>query len=168
MENNRDDPLPTIFNLIVKQQRVSEQTNRLMEGIMTDVSKVRDQSEKLAILINRVETIERSIADMAKLRNDCITSMTEKIKMLDEKREQNKDRISMLEQQFNRQMGEIRSDYMKDLDKQIDPVEAVISDLREKVAFNAGKYGGIVALVISLIMMLVQWVITHSAGGVKP
>jgi DNA anti-recombination protein RmuC len=168
MDDRETNPLPTIFNLIVKQQAVSEQTNRLVEGIMNDVSKVREQSEKLAILMNRVENMERSVTELAKLRNDCISAVTDQIKALDQKREENKDRIARVEQQFNRDLSELRSDYMKDLDKQMNPVETIISELREKIAFNAGKYGGAVALVISLVMMLIQWTISHPPGGAKP
>lgn len=166
--DDRENPLPTIFNLIVKQQAVSEQTNRLVEGIMNDVSKVREQSERLAILVNRVETMERAVAELAKLRNDCVAGLTEQIKSLDQKREENKDRIAKVEQRISREISELRSDYMKDLDNQMNPVEAVISELREKVALNAGKYGGAVALVISLVMMLIQWVMSHPPNGAKP
>lgn len=166
--DDRENPLPTIFNLIVKQQAVSEQTNRLVEGIMNDVSKVREQSERLAILVNRVETMERAVAELSKLRNDCVSGLTEQIKSLDQKREENKDRITQVEQRIGREISQLRSDYMKDLDNQMNPVEAVISELREKVALNAGKYGGAVALVISLVMMLIQWVMSHPPTGAKP
>jgi hypothetical protein len=37
--------------------------------------------------------------------------------------------------------------------------------MREKIAFSSGKYGGMVAFVVSLISMLIQWVIHHGQQG---
>lgn len=173
------DPLPTIFQLLVKQQRVSEQTNRLVESMVSDVGKAREQSERIAILANRVDTLERSAMEIERKRTECIASVVEQFRDLDSKREQNKDRIAQVEQDLTRQILALKSEFARELqrsdeelrdrvEESVNPVESVISELREKIAFNAGKYGGIVALVISILMMLIQWVITHPAGGAKP
>lgn len=166
------DPLPTIFNLLVKQQRVSEQTNRLIESMVSDVSKAREQSERLAILANRVENLERSSIEFDRRRTDCMASVVDQFRSLEAKREQNKDRIALLEQELTRQVLALKSEFTEKLqrsdeelrdkvDESVNPVESIVSELREKIAFNAGKYGGIVALVISILMMLIQWVISH-------
>lgn len=166
------DPLPTIFQLLVKQQRVSEQTNRLVESMVSDVSKAREQSEKIAILSNRVENLERSMLDFDRRRTQCIASLVEQFRDLEMKREQNKDRICQVEQELTRQLLACKSDLAKEIqrsdeelrdrvDESVNPVEKIISELREKIAFNAGKYGAMVALVISILMMLIQWVINH-------
>lgn len=172
LEVSERDRLLTIFSLLVKQQRVSEQTNRLIKSMVSDVSKAREQSEKLAILANRVENLERASMEFERRRNDCIASVLEQFRAVEIKREENKDRIAQLERDLSRQIGSLKAEFAKELqrsdeelrdklDESVNPVESLVSELREKIAFNAGKYGGIVALVISLLMMLVQWVITH-------
>lgn len=168
------DPLPTIFQLLIKQQRVSEQTNRLIESMVSDVSKAREQSERLAILVNRVENIEKSQIEFDRRRVECVASVVDQFRDLDAKREANKDRIAQVEQELMKQISTMRSEIQKELqrsdeelrdkvEESVNPVERVISELREKIAFNAGKYGGIVALVISLLMMLMQYALTHPA-----
>jgi len=176
---NEKDPLPTIFQLLVKQQRVSEQTNRLVESMVNDVSKAREQSEKIAILVNRVENLERSALEFDRRRTECVASVVEQFRDLEAKREQNKDRIAQLEQELTRQISSLKAEIGKEIQRSdeelrhgveeaVRPIQKDVSDLREKIAYNGGKYGGIVALVISLIMMLIQWVISHPTHILKP
>lgn len=173
------DPLPTIFQLLIKQQRVSEQTNRLIESMVGDVSKAREQSERLAILINRVENLERGQVDFERRRTECMASVVEQFRDLDGKREQNKDKISQVEQSLLQQIATLKAEMQKDLkrsdeelrervDQTVDPVEKLIGEMREKIAFSAGKYGGLVALIISLVAMLLQYVLTHPIPSPKP
>lgn len=172
LEVSERDPLPTIFSLLVKQQRVSEQTNRLIESMVSDVGKAREQSEKLAILANRVENLERACMEFERRRTECIASVLDQFRAAEIKREENKDRIAQLERDLSRQMGSLKSEFAKELqrvdeemrdrlDDSVNPVETLVSELREKIAFNAGKYGGMAALIVSLVMMLIQWVMTH-------
>jgi len=171
---NEKDPLPHIFQLLLKQQRVSEQTQRLVESMVGDVSKAREQSEKIAIMANRIETLERSAVDFDRKRVECIASMVEQFRDLEGKREQNKDRINQVEQEMFRQIAQAKSELTKEMARSeeelrhsiedaVDPLEKDMAGLREKIAHIAGKYGGIVALVISIVMMIVQWVISHPA-----
>lgn len=170
--NSDSAAIQTLFQLIVKQQQVSEQTNRLVQDMLADVRGAQSLGERIAILINRVETLERG-------RTECMASVMAQLRDLDSKRELNKDRIAQVEQSLTQQVASLRSDLQKDLqrsdeelrdrlDDSVNPVEKVISELREKIAFNAGKYGGLVALIISVLMMLVQWVLTHGAHSTKP
>ena len=83
-----------------------------------------------------------------------------------------KDRIALVEQELTKQISTLKNEMRQELrrsdeelrdklDESVDPVESIVSELREKIAFNAGKYGGLVALVISLLMMLVQYILNH-------
>ena len=170
--NSDSAAIQTLFQLIVKQQQVSEQTNRLVQDMLADVRGAQSLGERIAILINRVETLELG-------RTDCMASLMAQLRDMDSKRELNKYRIAQVEQSLTQQVASLRSDLQKDLqrsdeelrdrlDDSVNPVEKVISELREKIAFNAGKYGGLVALIISVLMMLVQWVLTHGAHSTKP
>jgi hypothetical protein len=164
--------LQTIFELALKQQAVSEQTNRLVQSMLDDVRGAQQIGEKIAILINRVETIERS-------HNECIVSITGQLRDLELKREQNKDRIAKLEQDLTCQMMDSRTEFTREikrldeglrnrLDESVNPMEKIIAELREKIAYSAGKYGAGVALIISLLMMLLQYILTHPISTPKP
>lgn len=50
------DILPTILTLLTKQQRITEHTSRLVENMVVDVSRFREQSERLAIITNKLDT----------------------------------------------------------------------------------------------------------------
>lgn len=165
---NSDPAIQTLFQLALKQQAVGEQTNRLMQSMLDDIRGVQQSGEKLAILANRIETIERSCGE-------CKGSMLAQVRELDLKREANKDRISQVEQSYLQQVSALRSELHRELqqadeqlrnklDSSVGTVERVISELREKVAFNAGKFGGIVALVISIVAMLLQYVLSHPSS----
>lgn len=165
VKSDGDSAIQTLFELAVKQQTVSEQTNRLVQSMLDDVRGAQQLGERLAILINRVETLERG-------RTECMSSVMAQLRDLDLKREQNKDKINQVEQDLSRQLSTLKTELHMELkrsdeelrdkvDETVDPVERVIGEMREKIAFNAGKYGGAVALIISLLMMLVQYVLTH-------
>ena len=148
----------------MKQQKVSEQTNQLVESMLQDVRKAREQSERLAILANRVETLERAQTDWDRKRTECMVSVNEQLRDLEVKREQNKDKIYELEQSLLNRLSTLKSEVHSDLKSAVDPVGSVVGELREKIAFSAGKYGAVVALVISMVMMLVQYLLTHHTG----
>jgi len=165
---NSDPAIQTLFQLALKQQAVGEQTNRLIQSMLDDIRGVQQSGEKLAILANRIETIERSCGE-------CKGSTLAQVRELDLKREANKDRISQVEQSCLQQVSALRSELHRGLqqadeqlrnklDSSVGTVERVISELREKVAFNAGKFGGIVALVISIVAMLLQYVLSHPSS----
>lgn len=151
-----DETLQAIYQLLLKQQKLAEDTARLVDALVSDVGRTRDHSERLAIVMNRVDSIERMTAEWDRKRSECSSSVIQQIQQLETKREATKDRISQIELDLQRRMSD-----------SINPVEKAISELREKIAFNAGKYGGIVALIISVLMMLVQWVIGHGTHPTK-
>lgn len=163
--NSDSAAIQTLFQLIVKQQQVSEQTNRLVQDMLTDVRGAQNLGEKLAILSNRVENLERG-------RTECMGSVMAQLRDLDSKRELNKDRIAQVEQSCLQKLSSLKADLQRELqqsdeelrervDQTVDPVEKLIGEMREKIAFNAGKYGGIVALVISLVTLLLQYILNH-------
>lgn len=170
--NSDSAAIQTLFQLIVKQQQVSEQTNRLVQDMLSDIRGAQNLGEKIAILINRVETLERG-------RTECMGSVMAQLRDLDSKRELNKDRIAQVEQLCVQQVATLKAEMQKDLkrsdeelrervDQTVDPVEKLIGEMREKIAFSAGKYGGLVALIISLVAMLLQYVLTHPIPSPKP
>jgi len=86
--------------------------------------------------------------------------------MADEKRERNKDKIIEISQQFSDQCIQIREQFSakiqvieKDCSEKIRGLESQITTTREKVAYSAGGYGAIAAILASLISFLLQHLI---------
>ena len=148
------DVLPTILNLLVKQQRLSENTSRLVESMIADVGRFREQSERLAIVSNRLDTLEMAVSEYDRRRIDCIQQVTEQFRQSEIKREQNKDRTVALEQALANQVLTLRNDLtarlrdqekdlLEKIDEKHDETVEILTTVREKVASLAGKYGEI-------------------------
>jgi len=160
------DVLPAIFQLLKEQQRVSERTGELVESIVRDISRLREQSERVAILMNRMDAIENAMADFDEKRMACLENVAESFRMAEDKRERNKDKIVELGQKFSDQCAQIREQFStkiqgieKDCSEKIRGLESQITTTREKVAYSAGGYGAIAAILASLISFLLQHLI---------
>lgn len=168
MPNGDRDPLQAIYQLLLRQQNISEETNRLVDALVADVGRARDHGERIAILCSRIEHIEKSHVEWDRKRSECMASVSEQLKQIETRREAIKDRVSQLEQSMIRELSECKERIRVTIDQSITPVERIVSELREKVAMNAGKYGAIVALITSVLFMLLQWVISHPQALPKP
>lgn len=172
------DILATILSLLVKQQRLSENTSKLVESMVSDVGKFREQSERLAIVSNKLDTLEKTVTDYDRRRADCIQQVTEQFRQSELKREANKDRTVALEQALSSQIaslkiemdGKLRAqekDLIKMMEEKHDETIEVMTTIREKIATLAGKYGAIVAGVVSIGMMILKWIIDHHNAALK-
>jgi hypothetical protein len=153
--------LPTILTLLTKQQRITEHTSRLIESMVADVSRFREQSERLAIMSNKLDTLERLAGDFDKKRMDCVQNVAEQFRLMEEKREQNKDRIGVVEKQLADRIHEIELALLNRTEDDRKELEAMISNVRVNVASVAAKYGGVVAVLVSLLVGLIQWALGH-------
>jgi hypothetical protein len=154
--------LPTILTLLTKQQRITEHTSRLVESMVTDVSRFREQSEKLAIMSNKLDTLEKLAADFDRKRLDCLQNVAEKFQKMEDKREQNKDRIGLVEKQLADRIHEIELTLLNRTEDDRKELEALISNVRVNVASVAARYGGVVAILVSLLVGLIQWALGHA------
>lgn len=158
--------MPAIFQLLKEQHRVSERTGELVESIVRDISRLREQSERVAILMNRMDGIEKAMGDFDEKRMACLENVAENFRMAEDKRERNKDKIVELGQKFFDQCIQIREQFStkiqvieKDCSEKIRGLESQITTTREKVAYSAGGYGAIAAILASLISFLLQHLI---------
>jgi hypothetical protein len=156
------DILPTILTLLTKQQQITEHTSRLVENMVADVSRFREQSERLAIMSNKLDTLERLAVDFDRKRLDCLQHVADQFRSLDEKREQNKDRIGLVEKQLADRIHEIELALLNRTEDDRKELEAMISNVRVNVASVAAKYGGVVAILVSLLVGLIQWALGHA------
>lgn len=166
------DFLPTILSLLLKQQRLSENTSRLVESMVSDVGRYREQSERLAIVSNKLDTLEKLVSDYDRRRIDCIQQVTEQFRQSEIKREQNKDRTVALEQALASEIASLRNELggkLREQEKEIlerieekhDEAAETMTKIRENIAALAGKYGAIVAGIVSIGLMILKWVIDH-------
>lgn len=164
--------LPTILNLLVKQQRLSENTSKLVESMVSDVGKFREQSERIAIISNKIDGLERFTVDYEKIRNQCLQQMSEQFRQMELKREHNKDRINALEQAMTTNVAALREDFSERMRQQEKALLEMIDDeskeslkavskIETEIGSMAGKYGAYSAVIISIGMMVLKWVIDH-------
>jgi hypothetical protein len=156
------DILPTILALLTKQQRIAEHTSRLVENMVADVSRFHEQSERLAIIAQKLDTLEKLAADFDKKRLDCLQNVAEQFRLLEEKREQNKDRIGLVEKQLADRIHEIELALLNRTEDDRKELEAMIANVRVNVASVAAKYGGVVAILVSMLMGVLQWALGHT------
>jgi hypothetical protein len=150
------DILPTILTLL------TEHTSQLVESMVADFSRFREQSERLAIMSNKLDTQERLAADFDKKRMDCLQNVAEQFRSLEENREQNKDRIGLVEKQLADRIHEIGLAVLNRTEDDRKELEALISNFRVNVASVAAKYGGVVAILVSLLVGLIHWALGHA------
>lgn len=162
MINKTDiDVLADMLKLLYDQQKTSERTGSLVESMAMDMVRFREQSEKIAIITSRIDSMEDDIHNMEIKRTSCAQSMADQIRQLEQKREQNKDSINSVEHKLTMQIGVIKDRMQENIQTMDARITAKLDDLKEKLAYSSGKYGGIVALLTSLIAMALNWILSH-------
>lgn len=167
--------LPTILNLLVKQQRLSENTSRLVESMVADVGKFREQSERLAIMANKLDHLERSAGDYDRRRSECLQQLADKFEQVETRREQNKDRIIALEQSVHAQISALRGELhnglrdheralVEKIEQKHDEVSREASRLKERIGHMAGRYGAIASAGVSMGLLFLKWLIDHQGA----
>lgn len=159
---HKKDILPTILTLLTKQQRITEHTSRLVESMVSDISRFREQSERFAIMSNKLDNLEKLAADFDKKRMDCLQNVAEQFRSMEDKREQNKDRIAEVEKRLGERIYEIELALRDQADGDRKEIDRIIGDVRVNVASVAARYGGVVAIIISLLVGLLQWALGHA------
>ncbi|GKT06958.1 hypothetical protein DSTSK_02630 [Desulforhabdus sp. TSK] len=167
-DRDRDD---LILDLIMRQQKASEQTGNLLESLMSEMARIRRQCEGIGALAARIENVERFLRSVDQQRLDTMAKCADEFRELNRKREEIKDGLASVERSLERQISAFRDDLVKDLDlrdrelrAKIEAIESPLSksinELREKMAYSAGKYGGIAAVLV----LVAQWVLGWMKG----
>lgn len=141
----------SISRIIQDQQRVSDKISKLIEALASDVGRMNEGTQKLAVLMTRVERLEAQVESHEEKRSACMDGVTERFAVADRKREENKDRITSLERDVTQRLTVIK-----------DTITDQFSTMKEKAAYSAGKYGAVTALIVSIVTMILGWVISHA------
>jgi len=158
------DLIVAVFEMIQDQQKVTRRTGQLLENLMIDLSKVRGASEQVAILAARIEEVERARKACEAGSKECKNNFCRMLDEQESKRELNKDKITGLELQHQKDIEAIRRELQTELLAEIVKLRlsmqlltTSLADYKEKMAWKAGGIGGTVALIVSLLMGLLAW-----------
>lgn len=160
------DVLPAILQLLRDQQKTSERTGDLVESMTMELGvRFREQSEKIAIITSRLEALEDDVHEFEQKRTSCIQTMNEQLKVLEQKREQNKDSINAAEQKLTQQINAVKDRLQEKIQSVENGLSIKLGQVKEKMAYSSGKYGAIVAFATSLGMMILQWILAHHGAS---
>lgn len=157
---NKDD-ISNILNLLAKQQLMSENISKLVESMVNEIGKFREQSERLAIVTNKMDGIEKIVSLCDARRSSCAQRISEQFTQFDNKREQNKDRIAHLEHEMGSALPKLRNELENRIREHEKCVFQEFSSIRESIGFMAGKYGAVTAGAVSVVMLVLKWIFDH-------
>lgn len=167
MEMNRnptsqDKELVTaVFQLLQDQNKLAKKTSDLLETVLQDMHKYREQSERFIQLEGKLDGIIKSFNGFEKRCAECSKECEDRFRDLEKRREENKDKITELSLVHANNLGIIKELMNEKFEKTKAEFVSKHEVLLKDVATTSGKYGGLVAFILSLVMMLLQWVITH-------
>lgn len=187
--------LEAVFSVIEESRKVNERTGNLVESVLRDIGRLREQSGDMAVFKTRLDNIERSMEEQSRECGGCTREIDERIRELDKKREANKDNIAEVERVLTTRIEALREQFLtrfssvenlthvqmrqqekesdakflavqKDIDakiavlqKELDAKNLIVST---EVAKQGGKYGAVVALIISAVTMIITWAMQHA------
>lgn len=156
-----------VFQLLADQNTLAKKTGDLLECVLHDVHRYKEQVERLVHLETKIESVHKNIQDFERMRNDCISECEQRFKELEKRREENKDKITELALVRANDLALIKDLMNEKIDRAKAELVVKYDATAKDVATIAGKYGGLVAVILSLLMMLLQWIITNT-HYVKP
>lgn len=160
------DVLPAILQLLRDQQKTSERTGDLVESMTRELGvRFREQSERIAIIASRLEALEDDVHEFEQKRASCIQTVNEQLRSLEQKREQNKDSINAVDQRLTQQINVVKDKVQENIQAVENRLSMKLGEVKEKMAYSSGKYGAIAALVTSLIMMALNWILAHHGAS---
>lgn len=160
------DVLPAILQLLRDQQKTSERTGDLVESMTRELGvRFREQSERIAIITSRLEALEDDVHEFEQKRASCIQTVNEQLRSLEQKREQNKDSINAVDQKLTQQINLVKDRVQENIQAVENRLSVKLGEVKEKMAYSSGKYGAVAALVTSLGMMILQWILAHHGAS---
>jgi hypothetical protein len=150
-----------IFQLLEDHNKLAKKTGDLLETVLTDIHKQREHSERFLQLEGKLESMVKDMVGVESRCAQCTAEFNAKVSDLNNKREENKDKITELSLAMINNVN-LAKDLINDkIDKIRLEFTTKYESITKEVATTAGKYGALVAVILSLCMMLIQWVISH-------
>jgi DNA repair exonuclease SbcCD ATPase subunit len=174
MDYDKND-FTSLVHLLVEQQR---EIKGLIEDFAKDLIHLKERSEDIPILVSQFDNIKKDLDNEKKLRTECQGKVETKISEGNQKKEQIRERLNNLENDFNQKLfyqsrycSETSEKLRKELEEKIEskckPISDSIKESQQdikKLTGEAGKTGGIVAVIISIVMYLLKTLYDHAVS----
>lgn len=167
MTANGKSDMEQVFQALRDSQKVTERTSNLIESVLKDVQRMREQSETLAVIKSRLDALETLVREREKGCGPCQKDLEDQIRDLDKRREENKDRIAEVERLLATKIETVKEGLQAKMDKHEVESTGKFMTLSDKVSAQGGKYGAIASIVISLIFLALNWILHHGDKAVK-
>lgn len=166
----------SLVRLLLEQQRGIRE---LVEDITKDVEVLKHQVENVLVIKTKIDVIDKEFDNEKRIRSDCQRNVDSRLTDIINKRENINLRINEIERTINSlaliqskessmNLEKLRTELeskieskTKSISDSVKDIQLDIKGLSKSVAFDSGKYGGIVGLVITIIMFLAKTLWDH-------
>lgn len=157
--NNED--IAKALDLLVSQQQL---TREIVEDILNEISVSKDLHENYAILNTKVNALESMMSNCDRNRHSCFKRWEDILNDLYNKRDQRGKDIIELERKLVEKIQDAKDKNKKDQETCFNDNRLKLESLQEKVAYAGGKYGALTSLIITIVLLLLQWMYQHHGG----
>jgi DNA repair exonuclease SbcCD ATPase subunit len=172
---NLIDPsdLASLLRLVLEQQRGIRD---LIEDITKDIDHLKEKSDNISVIKTKLESLEKNLNGCQSAKGDCQTRIERVFSEIIQKREGLNQKIASVELELTKRiesnsrecannLERVRSELENKHEKKSEIIFDSIKDLQQdvkKLTGEAGKYGGIIALIVSIIMFLAKALWDHT------
>jgi len=146
--------------------------NYFQEDITKDIEDLKHQMSDVLIIKTKIDVIDKEFDNEKRIRSDCQRNVDSRLTDIVNRREKITDKISTLESKLNDGLRDLETRFRTEFESKIgsktSKIESDVKDIQldikglsKSVAFDSGKYGGIVGLVITIIMFLAKTLWDH-------
>jgi len=162
----------SLVHLLIEQQR---EIKTLIEDFAKDLIHLKELSQDVPILTSQFDNIRKDIDSEKKIRIDCQGRVENKISEVNQKKEQIRERLNALENDFNQKLfqqsrycSETSEKLRKELEEKIElkcrPINDSVKESQQdikKLTSEAGKAGGLIAFIVSILLYLLKTIYDH-------
>lgn len=150
----KEIPEPTRYTLGLVLQ-YHEQTRRIVEEVIEDLRDIRNNSENIAVLDNRIAALENKLGEFNTHCKECSKRMVDAIS-------KDSDKCNFLEKSALKEHSKMRKDLSDEISDEIEKLETKFSTFKEGITtqlHNLDKQMAITTVKITAIVAVILWVL---------
>ena len=166
----------SLLRLVLEQQRAIKD---LIEDITKDIDHLKDKTDDISVIKARLESLEKSQNICQNAKGECQLRIERTFNEIVQKREGLNSKIASVELELSKRINDQSKECTKGIElirlelenkvgsktkeifDVIKDIQIDIKGLSKATSYEAGKYGGIVALIITIIMFLAKTLWEH-------
>lgn len=171
----------SLTRLVSEQQRAIRE---LIEDVIKDIDSLKHLGESIAVIKSKLETFDKEFESEKRIRAECQARCDRNFSEITQKRELIHSKIADIDKNINdriyAQYDKLRNELENKIDSKINKLGDAIKDVKDKelktiqdkvdnlvktTSYEAGKYGGIVSIIIMLIMFVIKALWEHIKSG---